>query len=489
MASLRQKAFSGVFWSAAQRGCDQGIHFVVSLVLARLLAPEQFGLLAMVTVFVTLATGFSDGGFSFAVIQRKKVTQTDLSSVFYFNLFLAGLMVGVLYVVAPAVAAFYRQPELTELLRFIAIAVPFAALGKIHLTKFSKELRFRTMLSATLPATVISGGVAITLAFQGWGVWALAYQAILQQGLRSLFAWFASSWRPSLEFSWASIRSMFPYGSRLAVAGFLNQAFENLYVLVIGRVFSPVDLGFYQRAQGFKRMTALNLNYVVGRVTFPVYSSIQDDPKRLKTVFIKTVFLLSLLCFPAMALMAGVAEPLIVTLIGEKWTPAAPYLSLLAVVGSMYPLNSINLSILKALGHSKLFLRLEILKRTLTLLVLFVTFRYGLYAILLGQIGTSLIALWINAFYNRQLIFTSYIEQVKVCTMPALLALAVFGASFVQKFLPIEGSLTRLIYGLVAGGSVLGIGIYLGRYRIQPELEMILRTVPAGNAVRRILYA
>jgi len=176
-------------------------------------------------------------------------------------------------------------------------------------------------------------------------------------------------------------------------------------------------------------------------------------------------------------------------LIGEKWTPAAPYLSLLAVVGSMYPLNSINLSILKALGHSKLFLRLEILKRTLTLLVLFVTFRYGLYAILLGQIGTSLIALWINAFYNRQLIFTSYIEQVKVCTMPALLALAVFGASFVQKFLPIEGSLTRLIYGLVAGGSVLGIGIYLGRYRIQPELEMILRTVPAGNAVRRILYA
>lgn len=282
---------------------------------------------------------------------------------------------------------------------------------------------------------------------------------------------------------------MFPYGSRLAVAGFLNRAFENLYVLVIGRTFSPVEVGFYQRAQSFNRMGAQNLHHIVGRVTFPLYATIQEDPVRMKRAFSRTLFLLCLVCFPLMALMAGIAEPLVVTLIGEKWLPSAPYLALLAVVGALYPVHAANLSVLKALGHSKIFLRLSLIKKSLALIFLLGTMRFGITAIILGNIANSIVALWINGYYNRRLIRMSYFEQLITAAIPAALATIVYVPVMLLTFVSFPHPAMHLGVGVATGAFVLAGAAFLIRYRIRPEIELILDRLPVGRPVKKLLFA
>lgn len=282
---------------------------------------------------------------------------------------------------------------------------------------------------------------------------------------------------------------MFSYGSRMMAAGFINQVFENIYVLVIGRFFPAAEVGFYHRAQSFNRMGAQNLTSIVGRVLFPVYASIQDDSARMRRAFGRSLFLLGLTCFPMMALLAGVAEPLILTLIGEEWLPAVPYLQLLCVVGALYPIHAANLSVLKALGESRLFLRVELVKKSMALGILFITFWFGITAIIVGQILASLLALWINSFYNRRLIRISYREQMRICLLPVALAFGAFlvAAGIVAAF-P-EGGPVALIFGCAAGLAVIAAGIFTVRYRIRPELELLLAKLPAGQPVRRWLFA
>lgn len=473
MASLSQKAASGIFWSATQRFGEQGVQFIVGIVLARILAPEQFGLLAMAMVFVAIGTGVTDAGFSSAVIQRQNLTQRDLSSVFYFNLFLGLLTAGFIWLVAPEIAGFYRMEELTNIVRVIAIAILLNALGQIHLSQLSKALKFRSILLASFPAICISGIVAIYLALTGWGVWALVVKALLQQTLTTTFLWLTSPWRPTMEFSSKSILSMLPYGSRLAVSGFLDRVFQNIYVLVIGRAFSAVDVGFYQRANQFKQIGAQNISGIVGRVMFPVYSTIQGDPVRLKRVFEKSLTLLALITFPLMALMAGIAESMILVLIGEPWLPAVPFLQILCIAGALYPIHSANLSILKALGHSKLFLRLEIIKKVLILAILMVTIHHGIIAILWGQVFFSFIALWINAYYSRRFIAMSYREQVMACKMGVSLAIIVGGAAFTISAALSLHQVTILALSLLQTGGILIIAALLLKNRFKAEFSIL----------------
>mgnify|MGYP006286898269 FL=1 len=324
MKNLTAQAISGFIWSSIDRFGQLGFSFVVQIILARLLLPEQFGLVAMVIVFVTIGKAITDSGFSQALIQKKSIDLEDGTTVFAFNLGVAFLIWLLLSALSPLIAGFFEEPELRALLPFLSSSIFFSAFGQVHLAFLTRELAFQKSVRASLPATLIAGAISIGLAICGWGVWALAANTILQSAFFSLFLWFVSPWRPTPAFSTSSLRSMFSFGSRLAAAGILRTLMRNIFVLVIGKGFSATEVGYYHKAVNFQNLGAESFSSVISRVTFPLYSRIQNDRDRLRRAFLQSLSLLALFFFPVMALLAGVAGPLIHTLIGEKWEPFFP---------------------------------------------------------------------------------------------------------------------------------------------------------------------
>jgi teichuronic acid exporter len=475
---LQRAAAHGVAWSAAELVGQRAIGFVISIALARLLAPEQFGLLAMVTVFIAIASGMADAGFGQAIIQRQQLERRDLSSVFYFNLVAAALLMGILYLIAPAVSRFYSQPELIPILRWLSLGILIDAFGRIHHTQFLKQLAFRQIMQVTLPANLIGGGVGVWMAWQGYGVWALVGQSLAQRTGGAALLWWKSDWRPTLEFGWANLAGLFPYGSRLALSGLIAEIFKNLYVLVIGRLFGVGPVGYYHRAVALRDTASHSLGAVLGRVTFPLFCKVQHDLPRLRRGFCQCMALVCLLSFPMMAVVAGLADSLIVTLIGEKWIPAILYLRLLCVGGALYPLHAINLSILKSLGHSRLFLRLEIIKKLITVGLLAMTYRHGITVIILGGMLSAVLGLYINSHYTNRFLHISLSEALRPLLLPLLLALGMFAVTFsIDVALPAPAPV-RLALGLIAALAA-GLLLLLSfRVQVGKVLEPMVGDLP-----------
>ena len=310
--SLVDQAKKGLLWSAFERFGLNGIVFLKSIILARLLVPEDFGLLAMVTVFTAIATGVTDFGFSQSVIQKKNLSHADQCTAFYLNLLIGALMTCVLFWGAPVVADFYRDPRLIPIMGCLSVSVFIGALGQVHRAQLIRELKFKLTAMVSLPATILSGIIVVVLALMGWGVWALVIGSLVERSITTLLLWFMSGWRPSLLFSRLSMCQMLPFGSKLAAGAVLRSVFDNIYVLVIGRYFPPIDVGYYQRAQSFNRMGSESLSGVIGRVAFPVLSRIQHEREKVGEILMRGQSILTLIFFPAMALMAGAAEPIIV---------------------------------------------------------------------------------------------------------------------------------------------------------------------------------
>jgi O-antigen/teichoic acid export membrane protein len=486
IGDLREKATSGLIWSAIERFGQQAVVFVVQIVLARLLAPEQFGLIAMVAVFMTLSSIVADAGFSQALVQRKEVGDKEISTVFYFNLGISCVMTLLLCLAAPFIAAFYKFEELTLILRVLSIRLVIGAFGSVQAAILSRQLLFKEIFWVTLPSTLISGIIAIVLAFNGFGVWALVGQSLVQSILQSSAFWFSSDWRPSRVFEIQCLKEMFPYGSRLALSSFLHQGFQSAYVLVIGKVFSAADLGYFQRARSLQRLPVENIQGILGRVTFPLFSKIQDDPPRMKRGMRKALQLSTLLVFPGMALLAAIAEPLVVTLIGEKWLPCVPYLQWLCVVGVLFPLHSMNVNLLLSIGRSDLLLRLEIIKKSLILINVFVTYRYGILAMIYGWGVTSAFGLLINTYYTKKFIDYSFYQQLKDLIPMICIALVVFAANYeLIQVLTLSAPLT-LAVTLCVGGALLLLGIRFVGASLKVEMEKILNGLPGGKLIGRL---
>lgn len=484
-ADLKERVFGGFFWSSFEGFGQLGLSFVIQLLLARLLLPEQFGLLAMVAVFIALAGTFTDAGFSQAVIQKKQIDQLALSSVYFVNLAIGCVSALLLWLAAPWIAQFYQEGELVEILRVICIIPVISAFRQVHAAQLTKALQFKRLAFASFPSTVISGASAIYLAYAGYGVWALVIQSITRQLCASAFICWVSEWRPQLQFSYASIRSLFTYGSKLAVAGLIAQFFQNLHVLVIGKFYLPVDVGYYQRADSFKRMGAENLNAIIARVTFPMYAEIQDDLVRMRAVFEKSSVVLALFFFSLMGMMAGAAKPMVVLLIGEQWLPSVFYLQLLCVVGALYPIHAVNLSIIKAFGRSDLFLRLTIIKRSLGVSLLLLTFSFGIVAMICGQLLSSLISLWINAYYTRDLLKFSYREQLGAYIAPTLLGFVIaFSGVWIVSLELSDSAIMQFIvalFGCALGGAFC---ILLFRRQLAYPIETTQRMI-LGRLIAR----
>lgn len=465
--SLKSKTVHALFWSFLERGGEQGIRFVVSVILARILFPEQFGLIAMLTVFIALARSFIDSGFASGLIQKKDITHEDKCSVFYFNIVLGFVMAGLICLIAPWIAAFYGAPLLTPLTRVLSITLVTSSFGIIHGTLLSKQLDFKTQLKVRLISTSISGTVGLSMAYNGFGVWSLACQQLTSSVVHTLFLWILCSWRPSLVFSVVSLRGMFSFGSKLLVSGIISTFFKHIYLIVIGKLFTPAQLGYFGRARGIQQLPVSNLSIPIKRVTFPLFSTIQDDKERLKRVVHKAMTTLVLIHFPIMIGLAIVAEPLVIVLLTEKWVPCIPYLQLLCVAGLLYPLHLINVNVLIAQGRSDLFLRLEIVKKILTVIAIAITWRWGIKALIYGQIAQSLIAYYLNTYYTGKILRYSFLEQV-ADVIPYLAAASLMGAGvYAIQLIPIENRLFLLAAKVATGVflyTALCYGLRLGAF-------------------------
>jgi teichuronic acid exporter len=454
--TLRHKTTTALYWSFVEAAGLRGVQFVIGIVLARLLVPEQFGLIGMLAVFIAIAQTFLDSGFGAALIQRRQVTQVDLCSIFYFNLVVGLVAAGLLCAAAPWIAAFYHQPILTPLTRVLSLTIVINGFGLIQSTLLARRVDFKTQTKVSLIANVSSGIIGVSLAAAGWGVWSLAIQQVCSAVILTSLLWCFSEWRPSLVVSLQSLREMFGFGSRVFASGLLNTVTENIYGLVIGKVFSARDLGFFTRATSIEQLPSRTLASMVGRVTFPVFSSIQDDPERLKRGLRKALTTLVLVNFPLMLGLALVAKPLVLVLLTEKWAPCVPYLRLLCVVGLLFPLHLINLNLLMAKGRSDLFFRLEVIKRTLVVTAAVITYRWGIAAMIYGQIAVSCVSYYINAYYTGKLLSYPLTAQLVDLAPYLRSALIMGGAVYGVQWLGITRAPT-----LLALQVLLGIVVYV----------------------------
>lgn len=448
--SLKQKTANGFWWSAIERFSVQGVTFLVGVLIARQLAPTHYGQMAMLNVFITLASVFVDSGFSSALIRKIDRSEADVSTAFFFNVVVGFLASGMLYMGAPLIGSFYRDVALVSLMRVLSVSLALNSLGAVQQSLLSTQLDFKTLAKTSLISSLLSGGLGVWGAYTGWGVWALVAQAISSSALRTLLLWIFGPWFPRSFFSLDSFKNLFGFGSRLMASALLDSAYNNLYALVIGKFFSSPDLGYYSRANQLAQFPSSNMTSVIQRVTFPVLSQMQNDTQRLAYSYEKLLRFSVFFIFPMMIGLAAVAEPFVSLVLTEKWLGAVIYLQILSFALMWYPIHAINLNLLQVKGRSDLFLRLEIIKKAIGVAILLLSIPMGLLAMCWGLVATSLLCLGVNTYYTGKLIGTGFIRQARdvAPSLMATLAMGMFVHIFIGYF---DSASLRLGIGILAG--------------------------------------
>lgn len=411
--SLRQQSISGVVWSSIEKFSFQGINFVIAIILARMLSPSDFGLVGMLAMFIAFSQVFIDSGFSSALIQKQNRTDVDFSTSFWVNLFISVFFFVILFVFAPYIAQFYGISELSSITRAIAATLIINALCAVHKTKLVIAVDFKTQAKASFPSAVLSGIIAIICAYCGYGVWALVYQSILNSVFTTVFLYILVRWIPKCSFSKESFRRLFSFGSKLLIASIIHTIYSNSHSLVIGKIFNATNLGYYTRANQFSVIVATNGSGIISRVTFPILSEIQNDLERLSKIYRKYIKLACFVFFPMMTGLAALASPIIRFLLGDVWIPAIILLQLLCFAAMWDPISAINLNLLYVSGRSDLVLKLEIIKKTIAIIILIFSAFIGLKAICIGQICYACIAFFLNTHYTGKIINLSFANQIK----------------------------------------------------------------------------
>lgn len=436
--SLKDKTIKGTMWSAIDNVAQFGVAFLVSIVLARLLSPDDYGLIGIITIFTSVCTAIIGGGFSSALIRKKSPTDDDYNTAFIINLGLSLVLYAIVFLCSPLIADFFGREELVALTRVSSLTMIIGALAIVQQVRLTKRIDFKTQTKITLGASVASGVVGIAMALLGLGVWALVIQSVLAQLLRTALLWFFNHWTPSLRFSKQSFNELFGFGWKLMVSGILDNVWKELYQLVVGKFYSSATLGQYTRAKGFSQMFSSNLTGVIQRVTYPVLSDIQDEKERMIAAYRKIIKTTMFITFALMFALGAVSEPLLYCLIGEKWHEAATYLPLICLVGSLYPLHAINLNMLQVQGRSDLFLGLEIIKKIIGLVPLFIGAFVGIFPMLYATVLTSIISYFLNSYFPGKLLgYTSWM-QIKDITPSFALSLTMAVVVFLLKYLPIS---------------------------------------------------
>lgn len=425
-AKLKRETRQGVLWSAVQRFSTQGLQFLITLVMARKLTPEDYGIIGMLGIFIAVSSVFIDSGFINALTRKQDRTQTDICTVFYFNIAIALLAYTILFFSAPLIASFYEMPVLTPVVRAFAIILIINSFSAVQATLMTIRLDFKTQANIAVISISISGIIGIILAYRGFTYWALVIQTISSSIISTFLYWYHSSWRPSLLFSKESFKSMFSFGSKLLVSSLIDSIYNNVYALVIGKVFSAKTLGNYSRAESYANFPSISLTGIMQRVTYPVLCKMQDDEQQLAHIYRKFLKLSAFVIFPMMMGLSALAYPFIVIIIGEQWTFSATLLQILCFSLMWYPIQAINLNLLQVKGRTDLSLRVEIIKKIVGVIILCISCPFGIIAMCVSRIIFSCICLIINTYYTGKLLGLGLLLQLKDLLPTLLISLSMF---------------------------------------------------------------
>ena len=473
--SLKKKTVKGVAWTSLDQFAKLGFGFVIGVILARILSPSDYGLLAMIAVFNAIAFAFLDSGFGSALIRKPDLTENDNCTAFYFNIVAGVVLYGVIWLIAPWVSVFYDKPILTQLLRVEGLLLIISSFKIVQNTQLSRALNFKAKAIINVTSDVISGIIAVIAAYHGMGVWSLVLQHIASGVISLIMLWLFSPWRPRGKWDKRSFRYLWGYGSKLLASGLLDKIYGNIYPIIIGKFYSAADLGQYTRATHYAGMPSGILTGVLQKVTFPVLSHIQEDTERLGNSYRRMLRFTVFIVFPVMVGMAALAYPLVVALVTDKWAQCVPYLQIICLSSMWYPVHAINLNLLQVKGRSDLFLRLEIIKKALITVVIFVCVPFGIIGICYGAVFTSLACLAINTYYTGKLINVGFVRQMMHMT-PTLLASLVMGAVVFFAVMPFDSNVVKLVIGIPLGMVVyLSIAKVFNMAELQEALDIIHR--------------
>lgn len=474
-SSLRSRTLVGMGWSFIDNIAGSGISFIVTLILARILSPEEFGLLGIITIFIVIFNSIVDSGFSSALVRKNNVSNEDYNTVFITNVVLSVFLFFLLFFCAPYIAAFFKNKELIPLTRTMAIIVIINALGIIQRTILTKKIDFKSQTKVSVTASLGSGVIGIGMAIKGFGVWSLVGQQITRQVLSSFLLWFFTNWRPSIRFSISSFKELFGFGWKLLVSGLINNIWEQFYTIVIGKFYSTDSLGQYTRAKGFTDIISLNLTAVVQRVTYPILSSIQDEKERMKQAYKKIIKSYMLVTFVLMLGLAAIAEPMVMVLIGAKWLPCVDFIQIVCFSAMLYPLHAINLNMLQVQGRSDLFLYLEIAKKIVAIGPLLLGVFIGIKWMLWGSVFTGIIAYYLNSYFSGKYLDYPITEQVKDIFPSFILALFMSAIVYIVSLIPISFYIILPLQLIVGALVVILIG-EISKLTEYLEIKEILHT-------------
>ena len=470
--TLKHKAVNSIFWRLFEQGGKQIIYFGISVVLARLIMPDQFGMVAMLTVFTAIAGCFIDSGLGDALFRKKDRTQTDCSTVFWFSLVVSIVCYWIIFFCAPLVSDFYGMPELTSVLRVTAITIVIGTLGGVNRMWLQIALDFKTLAKCNIVSLIISGTVGIILAYHNFKVWALVFQNITMVTVTTAFIIAKVRWFPSFVFSKASFKEFFSFGSKMLASSLLDQLYSNIYSIVIGKVYKASDLAFYNRAKSFSSLTSSLPTSILQSVTYPLLVNIQDDETKMCNAYRRIIKLCSFIVFPLCLGAGAVAFPLINTLYTDVWIYAATLLSIIAFSAMWYPIHAINLNYLIVKGRSDLFLKLEIVKKIQGVAVLCITIPMGLEAMCYGSIFSSLLSLVWNTHYTGKYLKMSILSQLWDMTPTLILSGVMFaGARLTANYL--GDNLTSLICSVGVGAIIYVGGALLFKFPEVKELKTL----------------
>lgn len=436
--SLKEKAVRGIGWSAADTFLGYGVTFIVGLVLARLLSPEEYGLIGIVTIFTTILAGFVDSGFSNSLIRKKEVSNEDYNTLFSFNLIVSIVLFVLLYVASPIIARFFARPQLVSLTRVSGLLLIFQSLSIVQYTLLSRRVDFKTKTKASVISAIMSGVIGILMAFTGFGVWSLVAQLLSRQLTYSVCLWILNKWSPKLKINIESFKYMWGFGWKLMLSSFLDRVWQQLYQTVVGKYYSPASLGQYTRSKEYASIFSSNFTSIVQRVSYPVLSQIQDNKERMIGVYRRVIKVTMFGTAITMIFMGAVSEPLLYCLIGPRWHDAATYLPLICISMSLYPLHAINLNMLQVQGRTDIYLYVEIIKKVIAILPLGLGIFVSIYWMLIGTIVTGIVAFFLNSYYTgKSLGYTSW-RQLKDVAPSYAIAFLIALSVYFFKYLPIS---------------------------------------------------
>lgn len=472
--SLKNKTIKGTMWSAIDNVVQYAVSFVVSIILARLLSPDDYGLVGLTTVFTAICTALINGGFTTALIRKKDITEDDFSTSFIVNMAVSFVLYLVIFVCARLIANFFEREELVGLIRVSSLGMIIGALALVQQTRLTKAIDFKTQTKITLIASIASGAIGITMALLGCGVWSLVIQTLSSQAFRTVFLWIYNKWAPKLRFSSESFRNLFGFGWKMMLSSLLDTLWRELNQVIVGKFYSPATLGQYSRGKSFSQLFSSNLTTVIQRVTYPVLSEIQDDNERMIHAYRRVIKMTMFVTVVFMFTLGAIAEPLLFCLIGSKWAEAAKYLPWICVAGTLYPLHALNLNMLQVQGRSDLFLFLEIIKKIIGLAPLFVGVFVGIMQMLYCGLIIGVISYFLNSYFPGKLLGYSSWKQIKDIAPSYGIATLVAFVVWPMKFLPLSYWIV-LPLQIIAGIFVFFLITRICHFAEYDELKLIIK--------------